>query len=326
MVSSGAIALGVERLKLPSRPKDIPGKQACAAVGQSRLMQAYEEAFGRAQKVVAQVLLTHDDVQDRRRYLNAKHALARLISQQVVPIINENDTVSVDEIKFGDNDTLAGWVAGLVEADALIILSDVDGIFEEDPRKNPDARRMPLLNGISEEVLARATGTVSGLGQGGMATKVRAVARASEMGVRSVITSGNLPGRLREALSGADVGTLIEPLANRRHSRWVWIAHALRPQGRIVVDEGARRAVVGQKASLLPSGILKVEGQFTEGDPVELVDASGTPFGRGLCAYGAEDLRKIAGKKSTDIESLLGYRVLDEAIHRDDLAVLSESA
>jgi glutamate 5-kinase len=322
VVSSGAIALGVERLKLPRRPKDIPGKQACAAVGQSRLMQAYEEAFDRHGRVVAQVLLTHEDVQDRRRYLNAKHALERLLEEGAVPIINENDTVSVDEIKFGDNDTLAGLVAGLVEAEALVVLSDVEGLFDADPRGNPGAKLLTELQGVTAETLALAGDSVTGVGVGGMATKVRAAARATELGIRCVITSGQTPGRLREVLEGKQVGTLFEPLESRRHARSAWIAHALRPRGKLVVDDGARRAVVDASKSLLPSGVRRVEGNFSQGDPVDLVGLDGEPFARGLAAYGADELRQIAGKKSAQIEPTLGYRYLDEAVHRDDLALL----
>lgn len=322
VVSSGAIALGVERLNYPARPKDIPGKQACAAVGQSRLMQAYEEAFGTQGRLVAQVLLTHDDVQDRRRYLNARHALERLLSERVVPIINENDTVSVAELKFGDNDTLAGLVAGLVEADALIILSDVEGLYDADPRGNPDAKLLSEVKEVTPEILALSGGSVSGVGTGGMGTKVRAAAQVTEVGIRCLITSGAVPGRLLEVLDGKPVGTLFEPKGSRRSARTAWIAHALRPKGRLKVDDGARKAVLEAKKSLLPSGVREVEGSFEVGDPVDLVDLSGVAFARGLAAYGAHDLKLIAGKKSSEIEGVLGYRYLDEAVHRDDLAVL----
>jgi glutamate 5-kinase len=322
VVSSGAIALGVERLGLPARPKDIPGKQACAAVGQSRLMQAYEEAFGKADRRVAQVLLTHGDVQDRRRYLNVKHALERLIAAHVVPVINENDTVSVDELKFGDNDTLAALVAGVVEADVLIVLSDVEGLFTADPRKDPTARLLPEVDAITPELLALAGGSGSLVGTGGMATKIRAAARVTELGVRCLITSGAVPGRLRSVLSGEPVGTLFDTSGSRRSARMAWIAHALKPKGKLVVDSGAREAVVGGKRSLLPSGIRSVDGDFGRGDPVDLVDEQGQVFARGLSAYEDGELRRIAGLKSTDIESVLGYRYLDEAVHRDDLAVL----
>ncbi|MCY1044095.1 glutamate 5-kinase [Corallococcus sp. bb12-1] len=322
VVSSGAIALGMERLGLPSRPRDIPGKQACAAVGQSRLMQAYEEAFSHAARAVAQVLLTHEDVQERRRYLNVKHTLDRLLAAGVVPVINENDTVSVDELKFGDNDTLASLVAGVVEADALVLLSDVEGLYTADPRRDADARLMPSVPSVTPEVLALAGDATSAVGTGGMASKVRAAARAAELGIPCVITSGAVPGRLRTVLLGEEVGTLFEPAGNRRSARTAWIAHALRPRGRLVVDAGAREAIVTGKRSLLPSGVKAVEGEFSRGDPVDLADATGAVFARGLSTYDASDLRRISGRRSADIEAVLGYRYLDEAVHRDDLAVL----
>jgi len=322
VVSSGAIALGVERLGLPARPKDIPGKQACAAVGQSRLMRAYEEAFGRADRHVAQVLLTHEDVQDRRRYLNVKHTLERLLEVGVVPVINENDTVSVDELKFGDNDTLAGLVAGVVEAEVLIVLSDVEGLYTADPRKDPQAKLMSEVDVVTPELLALAGGSGSAVGTGGMATKVRAAARVSERGIGCVITSGAVPGRLRAVLQGGPVGTFFMPAETRRSARMAWIAHALRPKGRLTVDAGAREAIVNGKRSLLPSGVKHVEGDFGRGDPVDLVDEQGTVFARGLSAYEGSELRRIAGRRSADIEPILGYRYIDEAVHRDDLAVL----
>ncbi len=322
VVSSGAIALGVERLGLSSRPKDIPGKQACAAVGQSRLMQAWEEAFERRGRIVAQVLLTHEDVQDRRRYLNARHTFARLIDAGVVTVVNENDTVSVAEIKFGDNDTLAGLVAGLVEADALIVLSDVEGLYTADPRRDPSAKRVPEVREVTAELLALAGGSGSQVGTGGMATKVRAAAKVAELGIHAVICSGQRPEALRRVLAGEEEGTLFCAKENPRRAREAWIAHALRPKGRVFVDEGAQRAVVEGGRSLLPSGVREVEGEFQKGDPVDLVTAGGEAFARGLCAYDADDLRKIAGHKTAEIESLLGFRYLDEAVHRNDLALL----
>ena len=322
VVSSGAIALGAEALGYASRPRDIPGKQACAAVGQSRLMHAYEEAFARRSRKVAQVLLTHEDVQDRRRYLNARHALARLLDARVVPIVNENDTVSIAEIKFGDNDTLAALVAGLVEADALVVLSDVEGLFTADPRKDPSARLLSEVRDVDPAVLALSGGSASPLGTGGMATKVRAAARVAELGIRAVICSGQEGGVVSRVLSGAAVGTLFEPREGKRSARDAWIAHALRPKGRLIVDAGARRAVVELKKSLLPSGIRSVEGDFDKGDPVDLADESGAVFARGLATYDAEEMKRIAGRKSGEIEAILGYRYLDEAVHRDDLVEL----
>jgi glutamate 5-kinase len=320
LVSSGAIALGVERLGLSAKPKDIPGKQACAAVGQSRLMRAWEE--GLAPQLVAQVLLTHSDVQDRRRYLNARHALERLIAEHVIPVINENDTVSVDEIKFGDNDTLAGLVAGLVSADALVILSDVDGLYDADPRTHPEARLISTVPTVSRAMLAAAGGTGSAVGTGGMATKLRAAQKVMELGIGCVIAKGQRPGTLTKVLEGLDEGTFFEPHEGKRDARTAWIAHALKPKGTLVVDAGARSAVLDKKKSLLPSGIRSVKGNFSHGDPVDLADESGEVFARGLAAYAADELRRLAGKQTTHIEAELGYRGLDEAVHRDDLAVL----
>jgi glutamate 5-kinase len=320
VVSSGAIALGVERLGLATKPKDIPGKQACAAVGQSRLMRAWEEAL--SPRLVAQVLLTHSDVQDRRRYLNARHALERLIADDVVPVINENDTVSVDEIKFGDNDTLAGLVAGLVGADALVILSDVDGLYDADPRTHPGATRIDTVEVVTRQLLAAAGGSGSSVGTGGMATKLRAAQRVMELGVRCVIAAGQRPGTLTRVFEGEREGTLFEPQAGRRDARTAWIAHALKAKGTLVVDAGARAAVIERKKSLLPSGVREVKGNFAHGDPVDLSGEDGEVFARGLAAYGADELRRIAGKKTTQIEAALGYRGLDEAVHRDDLAML----
>lgn len=322
VVSSGAIALGVERLGLAARPKDIPGKQACAAVGQSRLMRAWEEAL--APHVVAQVLLTHADVQDRRRYLNARHALERLLDEQVIPIINENDTVSVDEIKFGDNDALAALVAGLVGADALVILSDVDGLYDADPRNNPTAKQIPEVQQVTKAMLAAAGGSGSTVGTGGMTTKLLAAQRVTELGIRCVIAAGHTPAILTAIFDGAQTGTLFEPTQSSRHARTAWIAHALKPKGRLLVDAGAKAAVVERKKSLLPSGIREVQGTFSHGDPVDLVTDDGVAFARGLVAYGADELRKLKGLKTSQFEAALGYRGLDEAVHRDDLAVLEE--
>jgi glutamate 5-kinase len=319
VVSSGAIALGVERLKLPQRPRDVPGKQACAAVGQSRLMAAWEAAL--APRVVAQVLLTHDDVQDRRRYLNARHALERLLSVEVIPVINENDTVSADEIKLGDNDRLAGLVATLVSADALIILSDVDGLYDTDPRSNSAARRLDHVQRVTPQVLALAGGT-SGSGTGGMATKVRAAAHVTEAGVRCVIASGHQADTLPRLFAGEALGTHFLPRADRRAARAGWIAHALKAKGKLEVDDGARKAVLERNKSLLPSGIRAVKGNFGAGDPVDLIDTTGEAFARGLASYPADELKRIAGKKTSAIEATLGYRGTDEAVHRDDLVLL----
>ncbi len=283
-------------------------------------MRAWEEALD--PRLVAQVLLTHSDVQDRRRYLNARHALERLIADGVVPVVNENDTVSVDEIKFGDNDTLAGLVAGLVSADVLVVLSDVEGLYDADPRAHPGAKLISHVEGVTRAMLAAAGGSGSAVGTGGMATKLAAAQRVTELGVRCVIAAGQRPGTLARVFAGEAEGTLFEPQQGRRDARTAWIAHALKPKGTLVVDAGARAAVVERKKSLLPSGVREVRGNFSHGDPVDLSDEAGEVFARGLAAYPADELRKLLGKRSAQIEAALGYRGLDEAVHRDDLAVL----
>lgn len=322
VVSSGAIALGAERLGLRTRPRDIPSKQAAAAVGQSRLMGLYDTAFAAHGRLVAQVLLTHADIQSRTRYLNARHALATLLERGVVPIINENDTVSVEELKFGDNDTLAGMVVDLVGADLLVVLTDTAGVFTADPRVDPSARKLDEISRIDEEVLAMAGGARSRVGTGGMSSKLKAARRAGESGVPTVIAPGKQDGVISSVLRGEPVGTLVHAGAGVASGRKRWIARDLAPRGEVIVDEGACRALVEQGRSLLPSGIEQVRGLFGEGDAVDILSRDGRRVARGLAGYSAEDLRRIAGMKSTDIERVLGYKYLDEAIHRDDLVVL----
>jgi glutamate 5-kinase len=321
IVSSGAIALGVERLGW-RRPAEMPRKQAAAAVGQSILMQRWQEGLGAYDVKVAQVLLTHDDVRDRRRYLNARRALSVLLGEGVVPVINENDTVSVEEIKFGDNDTLAGLVVSVVDADALVILSDVEGLYTEDPRKNKAATVRAVVERVTPEIEASAGGAGSTVGTGGMATKVLAAKRAAELGVPTVIASGRRREALLEVARGDDVGTLFlsgeDPLRGKRR----WIAHALKPAGTLVLDAGAVAAVVEKKRSLLASGITSAAGEFEAGDAVALAGADGAVVARGLSRYAASEVRKIVGKKSSEIEAALGYKDSDEVVHRDDLVVV----
>ncbi len=325
VVSSGAIALGVERLGLKARPKEIPGKQAAAAVGQSRLMRLYDDALGAHGLIVAQVLLTHADIQSRTRYLNARHALERLLEKRAVPIINENDTVSVEELKFGDNDALAGMVVDLAEADLLIILTDIDGVFTADPRVDLAARKLDEMQGVDDAALALAGDSRSGVGTGGMISKLRAARRAGESGIPTIIAPGKREGVLDGVLSGEPIGTFIAAPAGKSTGRKRWIARDLAKRGEIRVDDGAVKAVVELHKSLLPSGVKEVRGQFAEGDAVEICDLQGRPVARGLSGYASDDLKRIAGVKSADIEGVLGYKYLDEAVHRDDLVVL-ESA
>ncbi|MEZ4403975.1 MAG: glutamate 5-kinase [Kofleriaceae bacterium] len=316
LVSSGAIALGVKALRLAARPTDLPGLQAAAAVGQSRLMQHWEHAFAPHDRLIGQVLLTHDDVDDRGRFLSARNTLRALLDRGVVPIINENDTVAVEEIKFGDNDQLSALVMSLASADALIILTDVDGVWDA------AGVRLPIVRDVEREAAPVAGGsTADGVGSGGMASKVQSARMVTRLGVPCVIAPGRSPRVLLDVLDGADVGTLFvpgAPVSRRKH----WIAYGAKPAGRLHVDAGAARAVAEAGKSLLPRGITAVEGEFGAGEPVSVIAADGRELARGLAAYGAAELARIRGLHSTDIEATLGYRTLDEAIHRDDLVLL----
>ena len=321
IVTSGAIALGVKRLNLPSRPKTMPGLQAAAAVGQGQLIQLWERALSTVGLPSGQVLLTHDDVRDRHRYLNARHALGELLSLGAVPVINENDTVSVDEIKFGDNDRLAALTTSLVEADLLIILTDVDGLYDGDPTSG--AKLIPEVYDVEREALPFAGGaTTGGVGTGGMLSKVQAAQIAGRFGVVTVVASGRRARPVVSILDGEAAGTVFWPPVSRLQSRKHWIAFALKPAGDLVVDAGARRALVDGKKSLLPSGVKSVRGRFGAGDAVRVVDESGAELARGLCGLDSEEVEKIAGRHTRELESLLGYRPADEVIHRDDLVIL----
>lgn len=320
VVSSGAIALGVERLRLAARPKDLAGKQACAAAGQSKLMQAWEGAL--APRPVAQVLLTHEDMQDRRRYLNARRTLLTLLELGAVPVINENDTVAVEEIRFGDNDALAALVATLVGADLLVILSDVQGLYDADPRTVPTAQRIGLVERSTPELRALAKGSSSTVGTGGMSTKLAAAEKVTSHGIACVVCSGDDPRSLERLQAGEDVGTLFVPEPRTPAARSAWLKLAVKPKGALWLDDGAVKAVLERKKSLLPSGVSKVDGQFGRGDPVDLKSPDGAVVARGLAAYGADDLRRIMGKKSSAIAQTLGAHDADEAVHRDDLVVL----
>lgn len=324
LVSSAAVTLGAERLGLArqkGKPWDIPTKQAAAAVGQPHLMAAWGAALGRHGLTVAQVLLTADDLASRRRFLNARHTFEKLLESGVVPVVNENDTVAVDEIKVGDNDTLASLVASCVEADLVVMLTDVEGLFD----RSPAARDAALLHDvprITAEIERMAGGAGSERSVGGMATKVKAARRLGAQGVPTALLSGRRPGALAALLAGERVGTLFARAAERLSSRKGWLAAAAKGKGLIVVDPGARRALVEQGRSLLPSGVRTVEGQFGVGDPVDIAVDPARPFARGLAGYGAEEVRRIAGLKTSEIVRVLGYKYLDEVVHRDDLVVL----
>ncbi|HXG16986.1 MAG TPA: glutamate 5-kinase [Calidithermus sp.] len=323
LVSSGAIVTGMARLALPQRPQSIPEKQAAAAVGQSALMWHYEAAFKRHGIAVGQVLLTAQDIADRARYLNARNTLTTLLRFGVLPIVNENDTVAVEEIKVGDNDTLSALVASLVDADLLVLLTDVDGLYTSDPRVDAGARKIDTVDAVTDEI-ARLVWDRPGLvSVGGMATKLAAARRAAVAGIPMVIASGRRPGTLPRLLAGEPVGTYFAPRADRLAARKRWIAFAVPPQGRLVVDAGAREALARRGRSLLPSGLVAVEGEFAAGDIVDVVAAGeDREFARGLVNFDAGECRKILGAKTRELEERLGYRSFDEVIHRDNLVIL----
>ena len=322
IVSSGAIAAGMSRLGLLEKPKTIPQKQAAAAIGQSALMWNYERAFTVYGEKVAQVLLTRDDLSNRKRYLNARSTLSTLLGLGVIPIINENDTVVVEEIKFGDNDNLSALVTNLVHADLLIILSDIDGLYDRDPRLSKNAKLIPLVHQVTGEMEKKASGTLSPIGIGGMVTKLQAARKAAIFGVPTILANGMQEGILGRIFQGEEVGTLFTSAVNKLTSRKHWIAFTLEPQGRIIVDDGAKKAILQKGRSLLPSGVLAAEGKFSLGDPVVLVDPHKQEFAKGLCNYGSVEINKIKGLKTTEVEKKLGYKYSDEIVHRDDLVVL----
>ncbi len=322
VVSSGAIAAGMRKLGLKTKPRDIKHKQAVAAVGQSTLMWAYERSFAKWSKKVAQVLLTRDDFADRKRYINSKNTLLTLISYRVFPIINENDTVATDEIKFGDNDQLASLVASLIEAERLVILSDVDGLYTEDPKRSAEAKLIEYVEEITPDIEDRAGGAGSGVGTGGMYSKVLAAKRAVNHGILVHIVSGRKEGILLGLMEGEKSGTLFKPKAEKLSSRKGWIAYGSRARGNLVLDEGAVRALVERGKSLLPSGIVAVEGEFDVGDAVYCVDGQGRRIAKGLTNYASSEIMMIKGKKSSEIEAILGYKYSEEAIHRDNLVLL----
>jgi glutamate 5-kinase len=323
LVTSGAIATGMARLTLPERPRTIPEKQAAAAVGQSALMWHYEQAFKRHGVPVGQVLLTAHDISDRARYLNARNTLLALLRFGVLPVVNENDTVAVEEIKVGDNDNLSALVASLIDADLLVLLTDVDGLYTSDPARDPAAVKLDTVDTITAEIerlVWRGTGAGS---VGGMATKLQAAQKAAAAGVPMVIASGRTQGVLARILKGEAAGTYFAPKADRLGARKRWIAFAVPPHGRLAVDAGARAALTQHGKSLLPSGVAKVEGDFAAGEVVGLVsDGDDREFARGLVNFDADELRKIQGAKTREIAQRLGYKSFDEAIHRDNLVLL----
>jgi len=322
LVTSGAVASGMSRLGMKERPKTIPAKQAAAAVGQIVLMALYERYFSTCGVRVAQILLTHDDLANRRRYLNAKHTMLTLLEAEVLPIVNENDTVAVEEIQFGDNDNLSALVAVLVEADLLIMLSDVEGLYNKDPRGHPGASLIPLVEKLDEAVFLHAGGAGT-LGRGGMLSKLQAAQKAALSGIPTIVADGRQEETLVSIFDPTkEVGTLFLPVADRLTSRKHWIAYTLKPAGELIVETGACTAIRERGRSLLPPGVRAIRGVFGQGECVTCLDDKGRPFARGLVNYSSEALERIKGARTSQVEHILGYKVSDEVIHRDDLALL----
>ncbi len=321
LVSSGAVACGMQRLGMKARPRALHQLQALAAVGQMGLVEAYETAFARHGRQAAQVLLTHDDLADRRRYLNARSALRSLLAMTVVPVINENDTLATEEIRFGDNDTLAALVANLIEADLLVILTDQAGLYDRDPRT--DASAVLIEDGVAgDPALLAMAGGAGLLGRGGMRTKLTAAAKAARSGASTVICAGREPRVLVRVLAGEVIGTRLRPVATRWAARKQWLAARLSVRGQLVLDAGAVRVLREAGRSLLPVGIQGVRGDFARGEMVACVDAEGREVARGLVNYGAGEIEQIRGHASDDIERLLGYTDEPEVIHRDNLVLV----
>jgi len=320
LVSSGAIRLGRTHLRLPAGPLRLEESQAAAATGQIRLAHAYQAALARHGITVAQILLTLDDSEERRRYLNARQTMATLLTLKAVPVINENDTVATDEIRFGDNDRLGARVAEMISADTLVLLSDIDGLYTGDPRSDASATLIPEIREITPAIEAMAGSAASELSNGGMATKLLAGRIAMAAGCRMAIADGRPVGALGQLIDGRARCSWFLPEASPRSARKKWIMGSLKTAGALTVDDGARRALSAGK-SLLPAGVTGIEGDFKRGDVVDVRDRAGRLLGRGLVAYGADEARRIAGRKSAEIERLLGFRGRDEMVHRDDLVV-----
>lgn len=322
LVSSGAVAAG--KKKLGSLPGSITlmEKQAAAAVGQSTMMRTYEDVFERLGQKVAQVLLTHEDLSNRNRYLNVRNTLFTLLHWGIVPIINENDTVSVEELRFGDNDTLGAMATNLIEADVFICLTDVVGLYNGNPATNPEAKPVYTVAHINKAVEEMAGNVKSALGTGGMQSKIHAAKMVAARGGCSFIGPGREPEILQRLFVGEPVGTFFLPKEEKLHSRKHWIAYTLRPKGFLVLDEGACRAVMERGKSLLASGIREVRGKFRIGDPVHCLDEHGHAVAAGLVSYSSAEIEKIGGVKSSEIEKTLGYKYSDEVIHRDNLVIL----
>jgi len=321
LVSSGAIAHGMRALKLARRPATIPLKQACAAIGQTRLMHVYNEQFSRHGVPAGQVLLTWDDLRDKKRYLNLRNTLFQLLESGAVPIINENDSLGVEEIRFGDNDTLGAQIAMLVNADAYVMLTDVNGLYDKNPAEHDNARHIPVVERITGLLHAAAAGQGSEISVGGMKTKLAAAEIVTRAGIPALIGNG-CDGRLADILRRPEAATYFSPSDKRMNSRDRWIAFAGKPRGAIIIDKGACVAIADKGKSLLPAGVKRTAGTFAAGDAVEVQTEDLRPIARGLANYSSDEIDRIRGCRTSEIASLLGTKTFDEVIHRDNMVVL----
>lgn len=321
LVSSGAMAAGLRKMEMERRPEEIPKRQAISAIGQSGVMNAYEKSFTRCDKKVAQILLTAEDLNNRKRYLNARNTLNTLIDWQVVPIINENDTIMVEEIKLGDNDNLAAMITLLMDADFLFILTDIDGLYDKDPRLHPEAELIPRVTNFKKEIEEFASEIPGTLGTGGMLSKIQAAQKVTSAGIPMIVARGDISNILLHLFAGENHGTYFVPKKEKMASRKCWIAHTLAPKGSIVIDDGAVHAVRQNGKSLLPIGVISVQGDFEEGAAVSFKTSADQIIGVGLVNYRSFDIDLIKGLKTYQIEACLGSRHYDEIIHRDNLVL-----
>ncbi|MCP4744628.1 MAG: glutamate 5-kinase [Desulfobacteraceae bacterium] len=322
VVSSGAMAAGLRKMQMNKRPEEIPKRQAIAAIGQSGLMNAYEKSFGLRDKKIAQILLTGEDLNDRKRYLNARNTINMLMNWQVVPIINENDTVMVEEIKLGDNDNLAAMITLLMDADFLLVLTDIDGLYDKDPRKHKDAVLIERTNAFENKIEQFASDMPGVLGAGGMLSKIQAAKKVTSAGIPMIVARGDICDILLKLFDGIKIGTYFIPKAEKMASRKCWIAYTLEPKGRLVIDDGAVTALKKNGKSLLPIGILDVFGNFGQGSAVSFESATGILIGKGLVNFCSSDISLIKGLKSRQVASCLGANHYDEVVHRDNMVLL----
>ncbi|MEN8135249.1 MAG: glutamate 5-kinase [Thermodesulfobacteriota bacterium] len=322
LVSSGAVAAGMRKLQLTRQAVDIKEKQAVAAVGQSNLMRLYEDIFDRYEQKVAQILLTRDDLANRDRYLNVRNTIFTLLDWGIIPIINENDTVSVEELRFGDNDTLGAMITNLIEADIFVCLTDVEGLFTGNPSVDSSAEKVQTVARVNRRVEEMAGNVLSALGTGGMQSKIKAAKMVATGGGCSFIGPGRQVDVLDRLFGGEQIGTFFLPRPEKMQSRKHWIAYTLKPKGELVLDEGACRALLKGGKSLLPSGIIEIRGRFRVGAPVHCLDENGEPIASGLVNYNSADIDKVKGVQTNRIEDILGFKDSDEIIHRDNLVVL----